>query len=635
MVPQDAPKVTKDHRIRWGGKLRVAGGWWPLLLGLFCLPAASASAAVSTTDLSNVSWFALNTSPSGYGGTAMSLSPAPQSCMRGGSAALWCNESLGMQELGRDCGEDLVLGFSSFNPHFPMFWLVLGLVGCFSLVLSLFLGGVFEHRKVKNKKKRNKVGRCKSCTHVFRKFSPCNRDKIFPWVLDGLRLCKYIPLARRVGIMRRPWPRQHKGGVFGAVPVTLPGIAQNVPFRNFHGGAGGSAATARKRNDKQLLEGLRQLLQTCDNPSDNSRGRQNRDGRSGDRSRSPSPAQDTSWVQVAKGGKPRKRGKGKGAGEFVSNNNFQSTPSSPRRVTFDTEHTKDDGNKTLLAQLRALIMEAEVDQGFNLRQGLLKLVNQQSGPKNQPESKDRSVTWPKPKTAPTPARQHLHVHQQWWSGAQVSPKKALDKLEQGEVPEGNLIVATWQDCENMKAIAASHKIEAKVALIASDALPDSSETTKDFTEKWVKTQQGHWTKVWCTPLTQSLPDWGECPTIQKVEDVGGVFKSIDLKTFRVVFPRCYLTCEDWNLACKTPVKLLSSILPVGVTFRAYGWHHNPATKEEAVIGFCKLPDSAGENPMTKSGWKAGFFQPVNLPGQPEPSNVVDSQHKQKSCRVFT
>ena len=102
----------------------------------------------------------------------------------------------------------------------------------------------------------------------------------------------------------------------------------------------------------------------------------------------------------------------------------------------------------------------------------------------------------------------------------------------------------------------------------------------------------------------------------------GVFNSINLKTFRVVFPRCYLTGEDWNLACKTPVKLLSSILPVGVTFRAYGWHHNPATKEEAVIGFCKLPDSVSENPMTKSGWKAGFFQPVNLPGQPEPSNIL-------------
>lgn len=276
-----------------------------------------------------MSWFALNTSPTGYGGAAMALLPAPQSCMRGGSAALWCNESLGMQELGRDCGDDLVLGFSSVKPNSLWFWLVLSFVGSFSLVLSLFLGGAFEHRLVKNKKKRNKEGRCKRCTHVFRKFSPCKKDKIFPWVLDGLRLCKYLPLARRVGIMRRPWPRQHRGGVFGAVPVNLPGIAQNVPFRNFHGGAGGSAATARKRNDKQLLEGLRQLLQSCDNPTDNSRGQQNRDGRSRDRSRSPSTAQDT-WVQVAKGGKPRKRGKGKGAGgEFGRGDNFQNTPSSP------------------------------------------------------------------------------------------------------------------------------------------------------------------------------------------------------------------------------------------------------------------------------------------------------------------
>ena len=97
--------------------------------------------------------------------------------------------------------------------------------------------------------------------------------------------------------------------------------------------------------DKQLLEGLRQLLLTCDNPSE-------------------SPAQDT-WAQVAKGGKPRKRGKGKGAGgEFGRSDNFQNTPSSPRRVTFDTVHTEEDGDKTLLAQLRALILKAEVDQGF-------------------------------------------------------------------------------------------------------------------------------------------------------------------------------------------------------------------------------------------------------------------------------
>eukprot|EP00435_Cladocopium_sp_Y103_P053168 s2133_g17.t1 len=46
----------------------------------------------------------------------------------------------------------------------------------------------------------------------------------------------------------------------------------------------------------------------------------------------------------------------------------------------------------------------------------------------------------------------------------------------------------------------------------------------------------------------------------------------------------------------------------GVSARAYGWHVNNSSKEEAVIGFFKAPVTDGASIIQRSGWKNGFYQ---------------------------
>ena len=114
------------------------------------------------------------------------------------------------------------------------------------------------------------------------------------------------------------------------------------PF--FHAGAGGAAATTRKRQESQLLQGLRELLTAV----------------------TPEPSQppvntDDTWVTVVR----RRSGKGKGKGKVVSTPNKDVQPS-------------------LLEALKDLVRNAENGQAGSLLQKLTGLFQTYTSPQPKP-----------------------------------------------------------------------------------------------------------------------------------------------------------------------------------------------------------------------------------------------------------
>ena len=113
--------------------------------------------------------------------------------------------------------------------------------------------------------------------------------------------------------------------------------------------------------------------------------------------------------------------------------------------------------------------------------------------------------------------------------------------------------------------------------------------------------------MWCFPLCDEFPAWPTEPTVLDAsKKAPGAPK---LNAYRVIFPRRFLNSVQWDLAVKKPATLVANAFPA-VSFRCYGWHHNVAANEEAIIGFCKmtLPEATKCEPLKQSGMTGVFFQ---------------------------
>lgn len=184
------------------------------------------------------------------------------------------------------------------------------------------------------------------------------------------RLKSHTRSLVRFGLRRPPG-----GGSQGSVDTVLSPLF-------FHGWAAGSEATRRRRQEKHLLEGLKDLLANLDScPSDSEFPSPAHSPRGRSVHTDPSPnGRDVSpgWIQVnyrKKNGKGRVR-QGVASGH-VPNTPPESKPASilkqpdkPKKVTFQTSES------SLLAQLKELIRECDNSGPGNLLSGLQRLVSQ-------------------------------------------------------------------------------------------------------------------------------------------------------------------------------------------------------------------------------------------------------------------
>jgi hypothetical protein len=298
-----------------------------------------------------------------------------------------------------------------------------------------------------------------------------------------------------------------------------------------------------------------------------------------------------------------------------------------RKVTFARDEN------SLLAQLKALVLEFETGSKGNLLSKLRQLVERfgQNTAQDKPLPKvasgtgDRTgpPTWGRKSAQPTLYKPPVvamlpKLDATWWKTGQMTRKQLMDTLEQGNAPTGNVACVTTKDAVQFRALAETHQIEVDLALVLVDLPTGTSDHSfSNASVQWVRLVGGRWKSFLVVPLCSNLPNWSERPDVKKVDKIP---QNGSLSTFRVVFNREFLTPIDWNSTVKKPTDTLMKSLPEGVSARAYGWHVNNSSKEEAVIGFFKAPVADGASIIQRSGWKHGFYQRLehDAPKEREP-----------------
>ena len=396
-------------------------------------------------------------------------------------------------------------------------------------------------------------------------------------------------------------------------------MPQRISFR---GGAGASAASARKRQETQLLAGLKQLLGQI-NQSEEEKSPNNR-------SRSPSPGWETKGSR--RGRSPGRKGKGKGKGDgmvsHVDTHQTTKRQDSPRSKS--PKHVRFQGDDSLLAQLKALVLNSEIHGDGQLLNGLVALVNkfsnhQDTVPKCEPprkvlENKPKQIRNDyAPKTPGKTKRDRIVLAKNWWPEPITPNATIMDALEMGLAPQGNLTVASYLNAIQYRQLAKTHNIQKVMALIIYDNCEQEAVAANKGERKWCRLQN-RWQELTVLPLTDTLPLWPMQPKVITPDQI--TTTPAELSTIRVILPRRYLTQAQWQQIQTKPNNALTTILPEGTSYRTYGWHQNPLEREEAIIGFLKTPKETAVKILEKSGYGHAFFQQVFLDSDTRPSKPI-------------
>ena len=478
------------------------------------------------------------------------------------------------------------------------------------------------------------------------------------WTWSKQWLCIYKLPARMVGKQRKTWRRNkrkisfYKNTCSGMIPIldgccagiesklshpgkTEAGIGRDVSKDNwkvsewttatkgprekkphwtfFHGGAAGASVTNRKKQEKVLLEGLQQLLQSLP---------QNQQS---------SDSESDGWEVKGKGKGKRGRRSRNGFNAGSENTHGQgdlspSSPRSPRRVSFQEDSTGPSVN--LLAELKALILAAETNGTKDLLVNLRSLVNRCVNPgPNKPSGTGNPDprTWqrpsPKIKPKPTPGPQFASVSapkidKNWWQT--ISASRVEESLELGEEPPGDIALCTLEQAKKLKVLAEAHRLEKPFALLCWDAQDKAKAEEHKCQFRWCKLVGGRWKELPVLSLNASLPTWKEVPEVQTATAP----ETMSLATFRVTISKQFLTQKDWNDAVVKPVKFLTASLPEKLSVRTYGWHHDP--KAEVVMGFLKTPLDKADLILTNSGFQQVFFARIDKDVPREPVMWIPS-----------
>eukprot|EP00438_Fugacium_kawagutii_P018177 Skav226121 [mRNA] locus=scaffold1047:156725:162455:- [translate_table: standard] len=192
-------------------------------------------------------------------------------------------------------------------------------------------------------------------------------------------------------------------------------------------------------------------------------------------------------------------------------------------------------------------------------------------------------------------------------------------------------MVTFDQAVQLRALADTHQITKAFALIVYDCASEAQAQKINGNLKWCKLVKGHRKQFWVCPLTATLPTWPTEPTV--TDATAGAPAEKVLETYRAIFPKRFLSQSQWDTAIKKPGALLAAALPDGMSFRTYGWHHNPTEKEEAVIGFFKIASTEKHKPLERSGWSSCFFQRIYLGSemkQNEPVRWIQFKHNSGS-----
>ena len=507
----------------------------------------------------------------------------------------------------------------------------------------------------------------------------------------GVSVCSLFRTRAVETWERQVWPAEETEVETGAG-----GLRKGRPW--WHGGGGGAARTKRERQEALVLSGLQDLLAKLDclGDEDAREGNtyppdgQSQRGRSPtprscspglaaaaaapSRSRSPSPG----WQVKGKGKSGFARGKGKGEGDargkgpgkgkagakgdtpLARSPSF--SPHSDRRVVFasgernsELSHTAEEAS--ILARLKALVLECETQGPGGIIPKLRKLAQSKHGAvETRAKSPGRNGVehrhqQPPASTTQAPARfpaksagkgkqsltrlsREPRIDAGWWPG-RISGASAFDKvLFDGTEPTASLVVASLAQVKCWRELAATHSLQAKVALLCPEVQGTEAPPDLPAVKKWVKTQEGVWKQVWAVPLGAEMPSWGTEPQVVNCEE--HLPPEAPCVTVRAIFSKEYMLADDWAHALKKPAGFLRTLLPPELAVRSFGWHHFEG-KDETIVGFVRIPSQSAGPFVLTSGHKGAFLMALPEKGtvpKPTPVKWIPNPHKGKSNAYF-
>ena len=185
------------------------------------------------------------------------------------------------------------------------------------------------------------------------------------------------------------------------------------------GGGGGAAATKRQRQEQFILDGLQKLLAGLDQVGETSPAPTRGRSPTARASEAAASVSSPGWQTVEGKGKGKSKGKGKGKCVGRAGSQELREPS-PRRVCFQEEAP--DTNQPLLAQLKALVLQAKTHGTATQVSGLQNLLK-----KHTPQQRARSpVVVQAAKTQP----EKKTFQTKWWKGILVSVTKLAEAVLQ-------------------------------------------------------------------------------------------------------------------------------------------------------------------------------------------------------------
>ena len=446
--------------------------------------------------------------------------------------------------------------------------------------------------------------------------------------------------CQSLGLVRRLDPNR-----VGGVDLSLADESVSQIPRSFRGGAAGAAKTSRKRQESLLLNGLRDLLlqvgqgeqeEVSEQPSlhrrpspARGRGRGGERDRSPQRSRSPSPG----WIVKGKGkriGKPTdsinkppvafdstKPGGKKGKGGSVA--------TAEKRVQFlEKPQNQVGGGATLLAQLKALVLEADMHGCHDLVPRLSGLVQTFT---KEPEER----TPPKAPAEPRPRSQRQADHKidkAWWPQGLVPFKKVCEALDAGEEPAGEITLAGFEQIVSLQALAKTHNVSKSFALVCSNEPEQKLASEYAGETKWVLFEGNRWKQVWVFPLLAQLPAWPSVPQIIQTKDP----EDIGLVTVRVTISKQFLKQNEWEHAVKKPTDLLAAAIDEGSSWRTFGWHVIP--KHEVIVGFMKVSSKVADSLLCGSGYRSCFFAKLDKIEARDPVKWIQRNEKSSPAQYL-
>jgi hypothetical protein len=204
---------------------------------------------------------------------------------------------------------------------------------------------------------------------------------------------------------------------------------------------------------------------------------------------------------------------------------------------------------------------------------------------------------------------------------------ASSTIDEGENPSGSLVVASWQQCIDLRSVAQTHGLSKAYVIVCKDSLSDEQTVTakeQKGVEKWLQLHGQRWRKLWCFPLSDNLPEWPPEPQIVDVKQ--GAPEVLEMVTLRVTISQQFVHEQEWDESMKKPVSILTRTLGDGIACRSYGWHVIP--KDGIIMGFVKTTPENATELLAQSGLGSCFFAVIGQSAKREPVAWVQRGDKQ-------